>query len=74
MVHLKSSEFVTKVVLRIKQTLALMLLLHFIVHCVGSIVNGNDFFFPRQRALYGVSYGFVWCVKYTSSIYREPGK
>lgn len=53
MVHLKSSEFMAKVILPIKQMLALMLFLHYIVHCIGSIVKESDFFFQGK--------GFVSC-------------
>lgn len=42
MVHLKSSELVAQVILPIKQILALMLFLHYIAHCIESIVNGSD--------------------------------
>lgn len=51
MVHLKSSEFLAKDVLPVKQMLALKLFLHYIVHSTGSIVNGSDFFFFQGKGL-----------------------
>lgn len=45
----------TQVVLLIRQILALMLILHYTVPCIESIVNGSDCFFPRKAKR------IIWC-------------